>query len=1016
MHDQSLMVDDKLFVGRVEEQKQFRAALAELLNPPPTEDLPYVCLLHGDGGTGKTTLAGRFRDIVQSELPYAGEFQVLWIDWEDERKKFPGLQVGRQQISPETVFRGIHAAGIRKKWGRQFVAYRKAVNKREEAAKKVAEAITSDNDWDELAILRSLGVDALAKIVRFKLPMIGDAGEDVVQTFLDFGIKVGAEQAFKLRTAIETQLRAHLKSDHFDFFLNPFEQLALALARGLNRAAKGKRLLVVLDSYEIVDHVDIWMRTVIHAAGPRVMWVISGRNDLVQSRQFGLDYFKGYADDTPRRLLAYKMLPLAVEDIRTYFMASAPKRDLAQAELETISRVTRGIPLAVKVAADIWNSGATLQELAGDAGDIGASGQLVQRMTDRYMQHVVAEADKQALYALALAEGDVELLRAMLRPDDGAPFDLEEVLRRLERDYTSVHANSTRLHDDPAVFFREFLQADVRRTSQRVQNLNRRAVEALQVRLANLESDLPLAEDRCQDDSWTKATLAMANYLFWVNETEAWHWIIPRFVEAMAYNRDLQDGLVKVAGEWIGLGESTERLHGILSRDRGDADALLKVLQRLDERGWLDGDDAEERRSILRIHQGNLLLRRRDYAAALKKYDGASDGLPPEGRQLKEQLAGAYELLAHRMLWPTGRHQAAHSAPVELILDRVLEWFPERHYAWYLLGVNFGAAGQYDEAIEALRKAVELNPQNAAALNALGNVYSALNRYDEAQSAYEQAADLDPSSAKSFDGLGSVYTAIGSPEQAITAYEEAIARDADHSAAYIGLGWLYLGMERNEEALAAFEEGARLAPEQAAVHNGLGDAHIALGQVDQAAAAYRRAIELDPHFAPARSGLGKVCLVYGRPDAACTAFEQAIEIDPNFGAAHAGLGNVYADTGRPEKAIQAYERAVRLGFEDAATFDKLARVYRARGLYPEALDAHQKAVNLDPDFALSYENLGDVYMALDRFEEAVDAYRRSAAAREGEAGPLTGMGDALYALKRRRSLMKRLPPIGAPAN
>ncbi len=40
MPDNVITVDDKLFVGRVEEQKQFRTALTEVLEAPPKEDLP----------------------------------------------------------------------------------------------------------------------------------------------------------------------------------------------------------------------------------------------------------------------------------------------------------------------------------------------------------------------------------------------------------------------------------------------------------------------------------------------------------------------------------------------------------------------------------------------------------------------------------------------------------------------------------------------------------------------------------------------------------------------------------------------------------------------------------------------------------------------------------------------------------------------------------------------------------------------------------------------------------------
>ena len=80
MSEGVIRVDGKLFLGRYQEQKQFRTALEETLAHTPRESLPYVILLHGDGGMGKTTLAKRFRDIVQTEESFADRFQTLWID------------------------------------------------------------------------------------------------------------------------------------------------------------------------------------------------------------------------------------------------------------------------------------------------------------------------------------------------------------------------------------------------------------------------------------------------------------------------------------------------------------------------------------------------------------------------------------------------------------------------------------------------------------------------------------------------------------------------------------------------------------------------------------------------------------------------------------------------------------------------------------------------------------------------------------------------------------------------
>ena len=100
-----IYVDKTPFFGRVEEQKQFIAALQDVLTQPATETLPYIFLLYGDGGIGKTTLAKRFRDIA-ADRPFRGKFQTLWIDWEDERRQgYTALQVGRNNITPEAATR-----------------------------------------------------------------------------------------------------------------------------------------------------------------------------------------------------------------------------------------------------------------------------------------------------------------------------------------------------------------------------------------------------------------------------------------------------------------------------------------------------------------------------------------------------------------------------------------------------------------------------------------------------------------------------------------------------------------------------------------------------------------------------------------------------------------------------------------------------------------------------------------------------------------------------------------------
>ncbi|MCX7841318.1 MAG: hypothetical protein N2559_17930, partial [Anaerolineae bacterium] len=328
----------------------------------------------------------------------------------------------------------------------------------------------------------------IAKVLRSSLPMIGETGEKLAQTFLDAGIKVGAEQAAHLRAALENRLRARLDAEQFNLFLYPNEQLARALADGLKRIAARKPLLIVLDTYEIVDRADTWLREVMRTAGPRIVWIISGRNDLTRSRQFGDEYFKGYSEEFPRRLIARDMLQLAQQDLREIFADFAPDRPLNDAEVQAFSRATRGVPLAIAEAAEMWSKGIALEDIIGEIDDATPRAQIVNKMTARYFLHVRNETDRIALYALALARGDVEIVRAMLR------LEGNDELRRLEREYASVHYDEARLHDDAEFFLREYLKEPLQRTDARVRTLLQRAIEVLRARLEKLQADLPRLE------------------------------------------------------------------------------------------------------------------------------------------------------------------------------------------------------------------------------------------------------------------------------------------------------------------------------------------------------------------------------------------------------------------------------------------------------------------------------------------------------------------------------------------
>jgi tetratricopeptide (TPR) repeat protein len=948
-----ITVNGKPFFGRVEEQKQFRAALQETLQPPRDETLPYVILLYGDGGIGKTTLARRFRDIVNEEEPFRGKVLTLWVDWEAERDRWSELQVGREHIRPETVFDVLYTLAARQGWEKDFEAYRRIRDDREKVEVQALQALQMTGERDELAALRGLGAEALAALVRQVLPIIGERGEQLTRIFLEYGIKVGAEQAYALRQSLEARLRSRLGVRQFDLYLNPHEALARALADGLKRISRGKALLVVLDTYEIVDRTDPWMRIVIQNAGPRVLWVLSGRNNLRDSRPYGPGYFRGYSEDFPRRLLAYDLAQLALQDVKDYFATVVPTRPLNEEDAEAIRRATRGIPLAVAQAAEMWARGVPLDEIVGDSDEAAPGREIVRKMTGRYLLHAVRAEDCRALYALALARGDLEVLRAMLAPGEGVPFDLKAELRRLERDYASVVAFEGRLHEEPQAFFLAHLREPLQRQSDLVRDLLARAETALRAHLARIEADFPLIEDRHADEDWRRTVLDLTEILFWQEEERAWPFLLARFVESLAYSAALRRGLLDAASRWEkGLSARGRRLLQSLRAAEGwrppveEEQALLTELRRALERGWLGGEDEGERRAILAWWEGLLLFRQRRYSEALEKYEEAERSLPSGGEALREHLAEAFEDVGDQLGWLRDEWRtidAVASPEAEYAYQTAINLGRSSSGLYHALGAVQSKLGKHEASLQNRKKALEIDPKNVYAWNGLGVVYRALGRYEEAIQAYRQAIALDPKDAYPWNGLGNVYRDLGRYDEAIQACQQAIALD----------------------------------PKDAYPWNGLGNVYADLGRYDEAIQAYQQAIALDPKFALPWNGLGNVYADLGRYEEAIPAYQRAIALAPKFAYPWNGLGVVYCDLGRYEEAIQAYQQAIALVPKFAAPWNNLGNVYALRGEWEQALEAFRRAAELEPERGVYHASVASALRALGREAEAQEEIARA---------------------------------------
>lgn len=140
---------------------------------------------------------------------------------------------------------------------------------------------------------------------------------------------------------------------------------------------------------------------------------------------------------------------------------------------------------------------------------------------------------------------------------------------------------------------------------------------------------------------------------------------------------------------------------------------------------------------------------------------------------------------------------------------------PDSAQAQFELGNAYVQAGQWDQALAAFQKAIELDPNFQGAYANLGVVYYQLEKLDLAASQYKKALELDPNDGDVAYNLGALYLQQAllnnnpaNPDllnQAIAQLEHARELDPNLAEPYFSLGVAYNALNQKEEAIQAFE-------------------------------------------------------------------------------------------------------------------------------------------------------------------------------------------------------------------
>jgi tetratricopeptide (TPR) repeat protein len=297
-----------------------------------------------------------------------------------------------------------------------------------------------------------------------------------------------------------------------------------------------------------------------------------------------------------------------------------------------------------------------------------------------------------------------------------------------------------------------------------------------------------------------------------------------------------------------------------------------------------------------------------------------------------------------------------------------------------------GDPNYFNRAEEALRKSLEIAPQNAGAKRHLAYVFYSRHEFEPAALYARKAIEMEADDGDSYGILGDALLEVGKYDEARDAYQKMMQLENSlySRSRLAGLKSIHGdstgSIAELEKAIAAGKATQQPAESVAWAQWQLGTDFLSLGDLTKAEAYYRQSLQSYPNYYRAQAGMAQVRSAQKRYDEAIDHYQKAIAVLPMPDYV-AGLGDLYGKIGKPAQARQQYELVEYIGRLNAINQvlynRELAYFYADHDMkLAESLELAKRELDYRKDI-YAYDLLGWSLYKNDKVEEARDAIEKA---------------------------------------
>jgi tetratricopeptide (TPR) repeat protein len=270
-------------------------------------------------------------------------------------------------------------------------------------------------------------------------------------------------------------------------------------------------------------------------------------------------------------------------------------------------------------------------------------------------------------------------------------------------------------------------------------------------------------------------------------------------------------------------------------------------------------------------------------------------------------------------------------------------------------GMYYNRIGNYDSAIGAFKRALELDPCYVKAEYMLGVLYSELNRNNEAEAELNKILNSPLSCFFNNTGISDNNRYIDNHTSGFNDVYSMVLADTHEI-----LGNIMLSENRLDDAVPHYQEAIAISPPRLDVIEVLADIRLKQKNYNEALFQLKQLLSYNAENPSIYSKLGLAYKETGDTDNAITYFSKAIELEPENPSSYYSIGNIYSDKNDFKKAIEYFQAVLKISPVEPFVLYNLGLSYMKLGDNKSAESAFIKSLQIKPGNSLVMDALEKV--------------------------------------------------------